>query len=45
VPPKPEDPNLRVATPQAEKDAVAAAQKKAQDDAAKTAAAKTSEKK
>ena len=40
VPAKPEDPNLRVAAPQAEKDAVAAAQKKAQDDAAKAAAPK-----
>lgn len=38
VPSKPEDPALRVATPQAEKDAVAAAQKKAQDDAARASA-------
>jgi hypothetical protein len=45
VPPKPEDPAYRVNAPQAEKDAVAAAQKKAQDDAAKAAAAKPAEKK
>lgn len=37
---KPEDPALRVAVPQAEQEAVAAAQKKAQDDAAKAAAPK-----
>lgn len=43
VPPKPEDPALRVNAPQAEKDAVAAAQKKAQEDAA--ARAKAQEKK
>lgn len=45
VPPKPEDPNLRVNAPAAEQKAVADAQKKAQDDAAKAAAAKANEQK